>query len=162
MWAVRSLDSFIQDVVHARRTMRKHPVFVGTAILMLALAIGGNTAMFAIIRGVLLKPLQYHHSDKLVRMSGGATPTRFAEMKAGARSFAELGAYTSQENVTLSSIRAPEVLRSVQISASFLRILDLVPMLGRGFRPEEDSISGAPVAMISAELWQRASVLILM
>ncbi len=111
--------------------------------------------MFAIIRGVLLKPLQYHDSDKLVLVSGGATPTRFAEMKAAARSFVELGAYTSQANVTLSSVREPEVLRSVHISASFLRILDVAPLLGRGFRPDEDSTGGAPVAMISAELWQR-------
>ena len=71
-----------QDVRYAFRTMRKGPGFAATAILTLALAIGGNTAMFTVIRAVLLKPLQYRDPDRLVRLSGGATPTRFAEMRA--------------------------------------------------------------------------------
>jgi putative ABC transport system permease protein len=155
MWTVRPLGNFSQDLLYAVRTMRKNRVFVGTAVLTLAIAIGGNTAMFAIVRTVLLKPLQYHNSDKLVRISGGATPIRFTEMQTGARSFAELGAYTSGENVTLSDIGEPEVLRSVHISANFLKILGVSPIVGRGFRPEEDSSGGAPVVMISAELWER-------
>ena len=155
MLSMGLLESVIQDLRYAIRTTRKNPIFVTTAVLTLALAIGGNTAMFTIIRAVLLNPLQYHDPDRLVRLSGGATPTRFAEMRTGARSFAELGAYTGEESITLSGGSEPEILKGARVSASFLRILGIDPMRGRGFRLEEDSPGGIPVAMISAELWQR-------
>jgi predicted permease len=135
--------------------MRQNSVFAATAVLTLALAIGGNTAMFTVIRAVLLKPLQYRDPDRLVTLSGGVTPTLFADMKSGARSFTELGAFTGEENITLSGAAEPEVLKGAWLSAGFLRILGVEPMLGRGFRSEEDSAGGAPVAMISSELWQR-------
>ncbi len=144
-----------QDARHAMRALRKNPAFTATAVLTLALAIGGNTAMFTVIRAVLLNPLAYPEPDRLVRMSGGATPTRFDEMKATAHSFSGLGAFTSQENIALAGDGEPEVLKGSRVSAGFLRILGADPVLGREFRPEEDSPGGVPVAMISTELWQR-------
>jgi putative ABC transport system permease protein len=153
-WFV-SLQSIWQDARFALRTMRKKPAFTTTAVLTLALAIGGNTAMFTVIRAVLLKPLQYRDPDRMVSIAGGATPTRFAEMRAGARSFTELGAFVGPSSLTLSGGAEPEVLKGIRVSADFLRAPGVEPMLGRSFRPDEDSPSGAPVAMISAELWDR-------
>jgi len=155
MTRVGVLETIRQDARHAMRTLRKNPVFAATAVLTLALAIGGNTAMFTMIRAVLLKPLAYRDPDRLVSISGGATPSRFAEMKSAAHSFTDLGAYTFQENVTLASGGEPEVLKGIHVSASFLRILGVDPVLGRGFLPEEDAAGAAPVGMISTELWQR-------
>jgi len=63
------LESIWQDTRFALRTMLKKPAFATTAVLTLTLAIGGNTAMFTVIRAVLLKPLQYRDSDRLVRIS---------------------------------------------------------------------------------------------
>jgi putative ABC transport system permease protein len=148
-------DSIWYDMRYALRTMRLKPAFAATAIVTLALAIGGNTAMFTVIRAVLLKPLQYRDPDRLVSISGGATPTRFVEMRAGANSFTELGAYVGPENVTLSGGAEPQVLKGVRVSADFLKVPAVEPILGRSFRPDEDSAGGAPVAMISAELWER-------
>src|SRR5581483_9042639 len=96
-------ELFGRDLLYAVRTLRGNPAFAATAVLTLALAIGGNTAMFTVIHAVLLKPLPYPESDQLVRISGGATPSRFREMKASAQSFTEIGAFTGEENVTLSS-----------------------------------------------------------
>ena len=149
------LESTRQDTRFALRSMRKKPAFATTAVLTLALAIGGNTAMFTVIRAVLLKPLQYRDPERLVSISGVATPTRFAEMRADARSFSELCAFIGPGNLTLSGGAEPEVLKGVRISANFLRIPGVEPMLGRSFRPDEDSPGGAPVALISAELWER-------
>jgi putative ABC transport system permease protein len=148
-------DAIRQDIRYALRTMLRKPAFAATAIVTLALAIGGNTAMFTVIHAVLLKPLQYSEPDRLVSISGGATPTRFAEMKTAAHSFTELAAFTGTETVALSTGAEPEVLRGIRVSASFLRIPDVKPLLGRSFRPDEDSSGGPPVAMISYELWQR-------
>jgi putative ABC transport system permease protein len=152
---VRLLQTFWQDIGYSLRAMRKKPGFAATAILTLGLAIGGNTAVFTVIRAVLLKALPYPDSDRLVGISGGATPTRFGEMKAGARTLGDIGAYTSEENLTLSGAGEPEVLKGVRVSANFLRILGINPLLGRSFRPEEDSAAGPPVVMISAMLWER-------
>ncbi len=87
-----------RDTVYALRTMTQKPAFAATAILTLALAIGGTTAMFTVVRAVLLKPLPYPDSDQLVLLSGGATPSRFEEMKASARSVSGIGAFTGEES----------------------------------------------------------------
>lgn len=155
MSRTRFLETLWQDFLYAVRIMRKNLLFAATAVLTLALAIGGNTAMFTVIRAVLLKPLDYRDPDRLVRITGGATTARFAEMRTAAHSFTEIGAYAGPENLTLAGTAEPEVLWAARVSASFLRILGVDPMLGRGFLPQEDSPGGAPVAMISAELWQR-------
>ncbi len=149
------LQSTWQDSRFALRTMRKIPAFAATAILTLALAIGGNTVMFTVIRAVLLKPLQYRDADRLVSITGGATPTRFAEMRASAKSFAELGAFVGPENIALSGKAEPEVLKGVRVTADFLLAPGVEPILGRSFRPDEDAAGGTPVAMISAELWEQ-------
>ena len=151
---MKRFDHIRQDTRYALRTLRKKPAFAATAIVTLALAIGGNTAMFSVVRAVLLKPLAYRDPDRLVNIADG-TPARFVEMRAAAHAFTDLGAHTSQENVTLSGGSEPEVLKGVRISASFLRILSVSPVLGRGFRTEEDAAGGSPVAMISYDLWQR-------
>ncbi len=111
--------------------------------------------MLTVIRAVLLKPLPYPDSDRLVRISDGATPARFAEMKTSARSLTEIGAFTREETPTLSGGAEPEVLKGVRVSATFLSILGVHPLRGRSFRAEEDSPGGRPVVMFSAELWQR-------
>jgi putative ABC transport system permease protein len=148
-------ETIRQDARYALRGMRRSPVFAVTAILVMALAIGGNATVFTVIRAVLLRPLAYRDADRLVHISGGATPIRFAEMEATAHSFTALGAFTGQENVSLSGAGEPVVLSGARVSATFLGILGVSPILGRGFLPQEDSAAGPPVAMISAELWQQ-------
>jgi len=151
------LETISQDMFYALRTMRKSPAFATTAVLTLALGIGANTAIFSVVRAVLLKPLAYRDPDRLVRVSGGATSMRFEEIKAAARSYTELGVFLDgfEEDITLSGAEGPEVLKEARVSANFLRILGVEPLLGRSFGPEEDAPGGLPVAMLSAELWQR-------
>jgi putative ABC transport system permease protein len=150
------LDSVGQDLLYALRNMRRNRAFTATAVFTLALGIGGNTAMFTVIRSVLLKPLAYRDPDRLVQISGGATSVRFEEMRAAARSYAGIGAYRGGiQNITLSGGAEPEVLKGASVSANFLEILEVEPLLGRGFRPEEDTAAGPRVALISAELWRR-------
>jgi len=138
--------------------MRKNPAFAVTAVLTLALGIGANTAIFSVIRAVLLKPLAYRDPDRLVHISGGASATsmRFEEIRAAARSYSAIGAFRGGvENVTFSGEGVPEMLTEARVSANFLRILGVEPLLGRSFLAEEDAPGGPPVAMISAALWQR-------
>ncbi len=144
-----------QDILYGLRGVRNNPLFAATAIVILALSIGGNTAMFTVIRAVLLKPLDYRDPDSLVRISGGATPTRFEEMRAGAQSFSGLAAFTPEENLTLAGGGEPEVVTGVRISAGFAQVLGVNPLLGGGFVPADDLPGGPTVVMISSALWQR-------
>jgi predicted permease len=151
----RWLEDLWRDLRYALRTIRQRPGFASVVTLTLALGIGGNTAMFTVIRAVLLKPLAYRDPDRLVHISGGATLTRFEEMRTAARSYTGLGAFAvGLENITFSGGTGPEVLKAARVSANFLRILDVEPMLGRSFASDEDAPGGPNVTMISAELWR--------
>jgi hypothetical protein len=160
------LESLTQDLRYSVRTLRKNPVFAATAILVLALGIGGNTAIFTVIRAVLLKPLEYRDPDRLVYLSLDNpkqntqdvpfTLLRYEETRKTARSFSGVGAFLrSPEAMTLSGGGDAEILNGARVSANFLDILGMQPLLGRSFLGEEDTPAGSPVAMISAGLWKR-------
>ena len=150
------VDSAVLQLASGLRTLRRNPAFAVVVILTVTLGIGANTAMFAVIRGVLLKPLQYPEPDRVVLVTDGATPIRFAEFRAASRSYSEVGAFANGfEQVALSGVGDPEVLKAARVSANFLDILGVPPVLGRNFLPEEDKPGAAPVAIISAQLWRR-------
>ncbi len=149
-------ESLRQDLKYGIRTTFKNPGFSIAVVLLIALGIGANTAMFSVIRGVLLKPLAYHDPDRVVLVADGATPIRFDELKAASQSYTEIGAFASgTEEMALSGVTDPEVLKGARVSANFLRILGVDPLLGRSFLPEEDKPGAPAVAMISEELWLR-------
>ena len=165
MNSIDLLETFWRDVTGAWRTIRKHPAFALTAVFTLALGIGANTAIFTVIRTLLLKPLEYSDPDQLLRLSmdvperniedSPVSLVRVQEMKAAARSFSAVGAYLhSPENVILSG-GEPEALKAARVSANFLEVLRVQPVLGRSFMPEEDVPGGPAVAMISEALWMR-------
>ena len=103
LYSIMLLESIRHDTAYALRAMHQNPAFAATAVLVLALSIGGNAAMFTVIRTVLLKPLDYRDPDRLVEVSGGATPVRFEEMRGGAHSFTGLGAFGGQESLKLTA-----------------------------------------------------------
>jgi putative ABC transport system permease protein len=163
-WTFSAFENCLKDLAYAGRMLRKNPGFAVAAILTLALGIGGNTAMFTVIRGVLLKPLEYREPERLVRVSVdipqgvqdvGFTEQRFKALRS-ARSFPSLGAFfIATENMTLSGRGGePEALKGARVSHDFLEILGVEPILGRSFLAEEDQPGARPVAMISAQLWK--------
>jgi hypothetical protein len=160
------LETTWQDLRYSLRAMRKNPAFAVAALLTVGLGIGGNTAIFTVIRSVLLQPLNYGEPDRLVYLSADNqrrdqqdlpfTEIRLEEMRSSARSFSGIGAFLgSAEDVTLSGAGEPEALKAARVSGNFLKVLAVQPRLGRSFLPEEDTPRGSPVAMISARLWQR-------
>lgn len=145
-----------RDLAYTLRTLRKNPAFALTAIATLALGIGANTAIFTIVRSVLLRPLAYREPDRLVLITSGATTVRLDEMQKSARSYTEIGDYyTHADDLALTGAFTPEVIKQARVSANFLRILRVEPLIGRSFTAEEDSKGGPPVVIISANLWQR-------
>jgi len=166
VWRWPSIENFFIDVRYGLRMLRKSPTFTLTVVLALAIGIGGNTAMFTVIRAVLLKPLEYRDPDRLVMLSledlhqnkrdGSFTLKRLEEMRASAKSFTGIGAFLKlPEYVSLSGQGEPEALVGARVSANFLDILNVKPLAGRSFLAEEDTPGAPPVAMISGSLWRR-------
>lgn len=161
----RFMDTLLNDTRFSLRMVRKSPGFAAVAIMTLALGIGANTAIFTVIRTVLLKPLQYPNPDRLVRLvltvphrnvaDQAFNEVRFEEMRASTQSFTELAAFGPLESFTLSGSGDPEVVSVARVSANFLNILGTRPIQGRSFLPEEDKPGGGAVVMISSELWRR-------
>jgi predicted permease len=150
------LASLRQDLRFAARMLAQRPGFSAAIVLTVALGIGGNTALFSVIRAVLLRPLGYTDPQKVVVLTRGATPIHVDEFRAAAPSYTETGVYSGgAEQLALTGRGAPEVVSAARVSGNFLSILGVAPALGRSFLPAEDRTGGPNVAIISTHLWRQ-------
>ena len=155
----------LEDLRFAFRQLVKNPGFTVIAIFALALGIGANTAIFSVVNAVLLKPLPYPESDKLIVLRersstferGAVGYMNWLDWHAGQRSFTDL-VLVRRENFNLSmsaGVAAPERVRGVRVSAGFVSTLGLKPLIGRDLTAAED-VDGAPnVVLISENLWKK-------
>jgi predicted permease len=161
-WAWRWVEDLLQDLRYAARTLRKSPGFALIAVLTLALGIGANTSLFSVVNGVLLNPLSYPQSDRLVALYSkrlgfqhASNPyLNFLDWVRDNRSFSALAAWRN-DFLSLTGIGDPESLPTEMVSASFFPLLGVKPAAGRVFRPEEDQIGAGPVVLISGGFWKR-------
>ncbi|HEV2288836.1 MAG TPA: ABC transporter permease [Candidatus Acidoferrales bacterium] len=162
VWQWPSMESFFADVRFGLRMLRKSPGFTVVAVLTLALGIGANTALFSVVNGVLLNPLPYPNSDRLVTVDASKP-----QFKRGSISYPnfldwhrlnQCFSYFSVSRGTgfmLTGAGAPEELDAVAVTSDFFAMLGVKPILGRSFTPEEDQIGMGHVVAISADLWRR-------
>ena len=156
------MDTLLQDLRFAVRTLRKAPAFTAAAVLTLALGIGANSAIFSVVNAVLLRPLPYPDPDRLVVVWGtypefGRTATSlpdFRDWRASATSFAQMAARHGTI-FNLTSAGEPVQLSADRVTANFFPTLGVQPALGRGFLPEEELGSENRVVVLSHGLWQR-------
>ena len=158
------MDSLLQDLKYAGRTMRKTPGFTAIAIATLALGIGANTAIFSIVDTAMLRPLPFQDSDRLVRISmtragkilGGWSPMDIRDFAAAARSFDGMVSYDHwRKNVSLGQGSSqPEALVVGLVPGAYFDVLRIRPILGRVFTPEENQYGKHFVAAISEGLWR--------
>jgi putative ABC transport system permease protein len=148
----------------ALRLLTKDPIFTSIAVLTLGLGIGANTAIFTISNALLLRPLPYAHPDRLILVSGTRPNLPdddgwlswpfFKVLRDRSRSFSGLAACTF-ENFSLTGRGDPEQISGARASSSFFDVLGVKPLVGRTFTPHEDQPGGAPVVLISYQLWAR-------
>jgi predicted permease len=158
----RWLEDFLQDTRYALRTFRRTPGFTLIALLILSLGIGATTVMFAVINSVLLRPLSYPQSDRLLTLRvsteqigelWGFSNFDFGDVKRESKTVT-LAAWTYAGG-TISGPGEPEYVNGRNISADLFSMLRISPLQGRAFSPDEDRPGATPVAMISYGLWQR-------
>ncbi len=162
MWGGASFERLLQDLRYGLRMLAKSPGFTVVAVLTLALGIGANTALFSVVNGVLLKPLPYPHPEQLVWLaeskpnfaSGSISFPNFRDWQKDNRTFSSMGVYRSY-SFNLTGLGEAERLQSRFISADFLSVVGVTPVIGRTFATGEDEIGAAPIAIIGESLWKR-------
>ena len=156
----------LHRLAYAWRTLRRAPLFSITVVIAFTIGIGSAAAIFAIVNGVLLRPLPYGHPDRLVAAwhsmpalsmdRAPQTPGTFFTYQRFAKSLAGIGIYSrGSANVADPDGRsAPERMAATWTSHELIPLLEVSPILGRSFSAQEDAPRGPHVAIISAGLWR--------
>jgi putative ABC transport system permease protein len=156
------VEALIQDIRFALRVLRKNPGFALVAVLVLAIGIGANTAIFSVVDTVLLRPLPYPHAERLVFIENvfqqaGHTPmtyTNFQFWRDQHQLFDQVVTYFSSIG-TMTGMQEPEEVPIVRISANLLPTLGITPIAGRGFRDDEEPKSADRVVMLTESFWHK-------
>jgi len=145
-----------QQLKQVFRRLRRAPMFTAVTVITLAAGIGGNTVVFSVLEGVLLKPLPYPHSEELVGVWHNApglqiadlnmSPSNYFIYREQGKTLQDIGMYQS-DSVSVTGVAEPEQVSAMRITDGTLPLLGIPPMLGRTFTKEDDS-PGAPDTVI--------------
>lgn len=162
------LDSILQDLRYAVRTLRKDRSFTIIAVVILGLGIGANTAVFSVIDTILLRPLPFPKSQRLVWIAPPASKCglscetysadAFQEFQSLNRSFqgtAGYFAFTSENNFKLTGRGEPVSATGIFVTGDFFKVLGVQPSLGRLFNAEDEQKGGHPAVLLSNAYWKR-------
>ncbi len=160
------MNSLLSDVRFTIRTWMRHPGFTAVAVLTLALGIGANTTMFSVVNATLLRALPFPRADRLVTLwkSPFNDPERlnivslpnFRDYQSQSRTFESLALFDSAgRGYNLTGQGEAEQVSGVRVTASFFTVLGVQPMLGRTFRPEEETPGNDREVVLSHALWMR-------
>ena len=162
-----SLDILLQDLKYTLRTLGRDPGFTTVAVLILALAIGANIAVFSVVNTLMLRPLPFPNAQQLVWIA--PPPTKcglscatystdaYDEFRVGSRSYQDVTGYfafSSPDNLSLKLGGAPIPATSIDVIANFFQVLGVQPAMGRVFTPE-DARNGAPPVILLSDAWWR-------
>lgn len=153
---------FLRDTRIAIRTLRRTPSFAMAVILTFGLGIGASVSMFSVYDGVLLKPLPYPESDRIVRLfqlnekgaRGNVSEPNYLDWEQGTRSFAAM-AQMAQSDEPVSGGGEPMVTKVTSVSRGFFDVMGVRPAGGRTFLPDEQRAGAAPVVVVSSGFWRR-------
>jgi putative ABC transport system permease protein len=160
------MTGLLQDLRYALRQLRKTPQFTALALLIVALGIGANTAIFSVVNAVLLRPLPFPQSERLVQVwhvppaasfhgmsTFSVSPANYLDWLDQSRVFEQMAIY-GRNSFNLTNQSQPEAVMAARVSSAFFSVLRVHPLLGRAFIPEEDRSGRDHVALISQAFWQ--------
>ena len=156
------MTGFVRNLRHAARLLLTSPGFTIAAVVTLALGIGANTAIFSLIKAVMLQPLPYGNPQELVMVWNAArrneatwlSDRELLSYREESRSFAQLAAYV-ETAANLTGGQDPERVRAAAVTANIFDTLGVTPLLGRSFAAGEDEPGAEPSVILSQALWQR-------
>jgi len=158
------MKDFCRDLRYSARLLAKNPTFTIAVVLSLAIGIGANAAIFSLINGVLLKPLPFKNSERLVTLwqqpfkhrvvFASLSGPNYKDCKEQSRVFDSLGAFSSEKEATLTGEKGAERVGTRRVSGDFFSTCQVTPALGRWFSNEELDADERHVAIISDALWK--------
>lgn len=155
------MESLKRDLRYALRTLLRSPGYTAVAVLTLALGLGATTAIYSVVDAVVLSPLPFEGSERLVALwevrdgrRMPVSPGNFSDWRERAETLDSL-ALVDLVSFNLAAGDAPERLRGGKVSSDFFRVLRAEPELGRTFLPDEDRPGEGAVAVLGHDLWQR-------
>ena len=159
------METLLKDIRYGVRTLYKNRGFTAVAVLALALGVGANTAIFSVVNAVLLRPLPFEQSDRLVmvwekrlqlgRVRNVVSPPDFNDWRAQNQVFEDMAGFLDQ-GFNLGAATEPERIEGAGVSPGLFSILRARPRLGRVFEADEDKPGTNPVAIIGSALWGRS------
>jgi len=158
----RWIETFGQDVRFGLRILRQRPGITLIIVFTLALGVGATTAIFGVINAVLLQPLPYKDSDRIMVLwstsrqgDAGVSLADFADWRDQNQVFTQVASWGSREPLVLIGKDEADPINAMSATASFFSLLGVRTALGRTFLPEEDNPGGKLVVVLSHSLWQR-------
>jgi putative ABC transport system permease protein len=158
------MDTFLQDLRYAARTLIKNPGFAVLTITCLALGIGVNSTIFSVVDTVAIRALPFRDPEQLVSLEtthqangvdhGDASFLDVQDWKARTHAFADI-ATVAGRSLTLSDTEEPERFTGATVTWNMFPMIGVQPILGRQIRPEEDTPGGPRVVLLSHGVWQR-------
>jgi predicted permease len=155
------MDTVLQDLKFVFRSLARRPGFTAAVLLTLGLGIGANTAIFSVVNGVLLDPLPFEDSDRLVTPNVLSTQgfyistaiPNYYDWKDQSRSFETFGAYRAATQV-LTGLDRPEVVRTRQVLGDFFEVLGVAAAIGRTISAAESEPGAPAIAVVSHGFWE--------
>lgn len=170
VWIAQWWADFVQDLRHGVRMLAADPGFAAAAILTLALGIGANTAIFSVVKAVLLEPLPYYRPDRVVQLiqnippavsntgkpsqSTGMSFVEMFELQKRSETLAQIASYEIHQEVTLGE-EDPVRIVGTKVSASLFPMLGKQPVLGRTFNAAEEKPNTEQPIILSYPTWQK-------
>ena len=157
------LETFLQDIRYAVRSLLRTPTFTLASVATLALGIGANTAIFSVVDAVLLRPMPYPHPDRIVQLarrteSGeqmGHTGLRYLFFRDNLRSFDAVAAWRGLTGFNLATGDSAEYVKAMPVSKEFFAVFGAHPLYGDTFTDDHDRVGGVDAVVLSYGLWTR-------
>ena len=155
------LDRLAQDSRYATRLLRRSPGFIAVALVTLALGIGVNTTAFTVLNRLMLQVLPYPEADRLVRVTGSlprapyvsVSPGNFCDLRAHNSVFQEIATHYLADGSLTEPGQPPRILKNIMVSADFLSVIGISPVIGRDFTASEEAHRDAE-ALLSNRFWR--------
>jgi len=162
VWSFVRLEQLLQDFCYGARLLRKNARLTAAIVLTLALGIGANTAVFAIVNAVLLKPLSFSHPEQLVEVwrthgqgwTGSMSTSDLSDWQRQNSTFAGMAGYAGR-TLSLQGKSEARAFAAARVSPNFFEVMEASPVQGRGFTAEEATPGYEHVVVLGYDLWEQ-------
>ncbi|HXE34102.1 MAG TPA: ABC transporter permease, partial [Verrucomicrobiae bacterium] len=158
------MKSFLTHLKQVFRRLARAPLFTIITLITLAAGVGGNTVVFSVLEGILLKPLPYPKANELVGVWHSApginitdlnmAPSNYFIYREQNQSFQDIGMY-SHDAVSVTGLAEPERLEAIDVTDGIIPLLGIPPILGRSFTRQDDTAGSPETVMITYGFWKK-------